>query len=422
MYLGIKSLPNAEVIEKLPPPSTVKGVRSFLGHAGFYRHFIQDFSKIVKPLCSLLVKDTPFNFSNDYLQAFELLKKKLSSTPIICAPDWALPFELMCDASDYAIGAVLGQRKNKVLPVIYYASHTLTNAQLNYATTEKELLALVFAFDKFRSYLIGSKVIIYTDHSALKYLLAKKEAKSRLLRWILLLQESDLEIKDKKGSENQVADHLSRLEHTTEKGAPLSPIIEVFPDEQLFVVSLTQVPWYADYVNYLVSNVINPDFTYQQRKKFFSEVKHYYWEVPFLYKHCSNQVIRRCVPEEGIESILRHCHSLEVGGLHGVNKTVAKVLQSGFYWPTIFKDTYAFVSSCDKCQRSGNISWKNEMPLNNILVVELFDIWGIDFMGPFPPSFSNQYILVAVDYVSKWVEAVALPTNDSKVVMNFLRK
>lgn len=262
----------------------------------------------------------------------------------------------MCDASDYAIGVVLGQRKNKVLHVIYCASHTLMNAQLNYATTEKELLAMVFAFDKFRSYLIGSKVIVYTNHSALKYFLAKKEDKPRLLRWILLLQEFNLEIKDKKGTKNQVANHISRLEHTIEEGAPLSPINEVFLDEQLFVVSLTQVPWYADYVNYLVSNVINPDFTYQQRKKFFSEVKHYYWEEPFLYKHCSDQVIRRCVPKEEIELILRHCHSKEVGGHHGVNKTVAKVLQSGFYWPTIFKDTYAFVSSCDKCQRSGNIS------------------------------------------------------------------
>ena len=105
------------------------------------------------------------------------MKEKLTSAPIICAPDWSLPFEVMCDAIDYAIGAVLGQRKNKLLHVIYYASRTLTDAQLNYATTEKELLAVVFAFDKFRSYLIGSKIIVYTDHSALKYLLAKKDAK-----------------------------------------------------------------------------------------------------------------------------------------------------------------------------------------------------------------------------------------------------
>ena len=138
-----------EVIEKLPPPTTVKGVRSFLGHAGFYRRFIKDFSKITKPLCSLLVKNAQFDFSSDCLQAFNLLKEKLTSAPIICVPDWSLPFEVMCDASDYAIGAILGQRKNKLLHVIYYASRTLTDAQLNYATTEKELLTVVFAFDKF---------------------------------------------------------------------------------------------------------------------------------------------------------------------------------------------------------------------------------------------------------------------------------
>lgn len=180
-----------EVIEKLPPPTTVKAVRSFLGHARFYHRFIKDFSKITKPICNILIKDVSFNFSNDCLQAFNLLKEKLISAPIICAPDWELPFELMCDASDYAVGVILGQRKNKVLHVIYHASRTLMDAQLNYVTTEQELLVVVFAFDKFRSYLVSSKVIVYTDHSALKFLLAKKEAKPRLLRWILLLQEFD---------------------------------------------------------------------------------------------------------------------------------------------------------------------------------------------------------------------------------------
>src|SRR4051812_12578448 len=115
----------------------------------------------------------------------------------------------MCDASDTAVGAVLGQRREKLLHVIYYVSHVLNPAQINYATTEKELLAVVYAFDKFRSYLLGSKIIVYTDYSALKYLFAKQESKSRLLRWILLFREFDLEIRDKKGCENTVADHLS---------------------------------------------------------------------------------------------------------------------------------------------------------------------------------------------------------------------
>ena len=152
-----------ETIEKLPPPTTVKGIRSFLGHAGFYRRFIKDFSKISKPLCNLLEKDVPFNFNKECHEAFEILKQKLVSAPIIVAPDWTLPFEVMCDASDFAVGAVLGQRKAKIFHTIYYSSRTLNEAQLNYTTTEKELLAVVFTFDKFRSYLLGPKVVVYTD-------------------------------------------------------------------------------------------------------------------------------------------------------------------------------------------------------------------------------------------------------------------
>ncbi|KAJ4724585.1 Transposon Ty3-I Gag-Pol polyprotein [Melia azedarach] len=328
----------------------------------------------------------------------------------------------MCDASDYALGAVLGQRRNKNLHVIYYASKTLTDAQLNYATTEKELLAVVFAFDKFRSYLIGSKVIVYTDHSAIKYLLAKKDAKPRLIRWVLLLQEFDWEIRDKKGFENLVANHLSRLEHEDSEENSSSAIKEVFPDEQLFSLKTWKAPWYADFVNYLACNILPDDLSFQQKKKFFSEVKHYYWKNHFLYKQCSDQLIRRCIPEEKMVNILKHCHSSEYGGHFGGTKTAAKVLQSGFFWPTLFKDAHTYVTTCDQCQRSGNISQRNEMPLNSILEVELFDVWGIDFMGPFLSSFANQYILVAVDYVSKWVEAIACRTNDARVVTNFLRK
>ncbi|KAL4386087.1 hypothetical protein GQ457_09G016400 [Hibiscus cannabinus] len=147
-----------EVISKLPPPTTVKGIRSFLGHAGFYRRFIEDFSKITKPLCSLLEQGRQFKFDEDCTKAFNLLKQKLVTAPIVEPPDWTLPFELMCDASDYAVGAVLGQRKGEIFHLIYYASKTLNDAQVNYTTTEKEMLAVIFAFDKFRSYLIGTKI------------------------------------------------------------------------------------------------------------------------------------------------------------------------------------------------------------------------------------------------------------------------
>ncbi|CAN6679432.1 unnamed protein product [Malus baccata var. baccata] len=198
----------------------------------FYRRFIKDFSKVSQPLCRLLQKDVAFDFNKECTASFKQLKELLTTTPIIVPLDWSLPFELMCDASDYALGAVLGQRKEKRLHVIYYASRMLNDAQLNYSTKEKKLLAVVFALDKFRSYLIGTKVIVFTDHAALKYLLSKKEAKPRLIRWILLLQEFDIEIRDKKGSENVVADHLSRMMHNEES----LPIAETFPDEQLMSI------------------------------------------------------------------------------------------------------------------------------------------------------------------------------------------
>ena len=156
-----------EIIEKLPPPTSLKGVRGFLGHADFYRCFIKDFSLITKPLTNLLIKDVPFAFDDACFSAFDRLKKALVLAPIITPPYWSLPFEIMCDASDYAIRAVLGQRKDNRLHVIYHTSHTLIEAQLNYTTTEKEMLAVVFAIDKFCSYLLRSKIIIYTDHSTI---------------------------------------------------------------------------------------------------------------------------------------------------------------------------------------------------------------------------------------------------------------
>ncbi|CAN6695145.1 unnamed protein product [Malus baccata var. baccata] len=179
--------------------------------ATFQRRFIKDFSKIAQPLCCLLQNQVTFEFNEACEKAFNHLKDSLTTAPIITPPDWSIPFELMCDASNYALGAILGQRKNKQPNVIYYASRTLNDAQLNYSTTEKELLTVVFALHKFRSYLIGTKVIVFTDHAALKYLLTKKEAKPRLICWMLLLQEFDIEIRDKKGCENVVADHLSKM-------------------------------------------------------------------------------------------------------------------------------------------------------------------------------------------------------------------
>ena len=405
-----------DLVHHLPSPTSVRGVRSFLGHARFYRRFIKDFSKIAQPICRLLQKEVSFEFHEECEKAFKTLKEMLTSAPIIVPLDWSLPFELMCDASDYAIGAVLGQRKNKQPHVIYYASPTLNDAQLNYSTTEKELLAVVFALDKFRSYLLGTKVIVYSDHAALTYLLTKKEAKPRLIRWMLLLQEFDIEIRYKKGSKNVVADHLSRLVHNEE---PL-PIPETFPDEQLLSIEVSE-PWYADLVSYLVTKHVPSTLDKYKRDKLKKDARFYVWNDPYLWKYCPDQIIRRCVHNSEFNSILAFCHTYACGGHFGTQRTVLKVLECGFYWPTLFKDARTFCIMCDRCQRTGNIGAKDQMPQTPIFNVEIFDVWGIDFMGHFPSSYGFMYILLAVDYVSKWVEAKATCTNDSRVVADFIK-
>ncbi|RVW22887.1 Transposon Ty3-I Gag-Pol polyprotein [Vitis vinifera] len=372
-----------ELILKLPPPTNVKGIRQFLGHAGFYRRFIKDFSKIAKPLCELLVKDAKFEWDDKCQRSFELLKQFLTSAPIVRAPNWELPFEVMCDSSDYAIGAVLGQREDGKPYVIYYASKSLNDAPRNYTTTEKELLAVVYALDKFRAYLIRSSIVVFTDHSALKYLLTKQDAKARLIRWILLLQEFNLQIRDKKGVENVVADHLSRLNiaHDTH-GLPIN---DDFPEESLMLVE--EVPWFAHIANYLVTGEIPSEWSSQDKKNFFAKVHAYYWEEPFLFKYCADQIIRKCVPEQEKHGILSHCHGNACGGHFASQKTTMRVLQLGFWWPSLFKDAHE-----------------------------------VNFMGPFPMSFGHSYILVGVDYVSKWVEVIPRRTNDHKVVLKFLKE
>ncbi|GJV29024.1 reverse transcriptase domain-containing protein [Tanacetum coccineum] len=292
------------VIAKLPHPTSVKGIQSFLGHAGFYRRFIQDFSKITRPMTHLLEKDTPFIFSKECIEAFNILKKKLTEAPILVAHDWDLPFEIMCDASDYA------------------------------------------------------------------------------------------------------------------------EITKTFPLETLGMVTFrgdSSTPWFANIANYHARNFIVKGMSSQQKKKFFKDVKHYFWDDPYLFRIGADQVIRRCVYGQEAVDILTACHNGPTGGHHGANYTAKKVFDSGFYWPTIYRDAHDLVTRCDACQRQGKISQKDEMPQNAIQVCEIFDVWGIDFMGPFPSSRGNKYILVAVDYLSKWVEAKALPTNDARVVVKFLK-
>nr|GEX56863.1 reverse transcriptase domain-containing protein [Tanacetum cinerariifolium] len=306
------------------------------------KHYFEgDVPQLIEPShgLQLLTKtflETPFVFSKDCIDAFETLKKKLTKAPILVVPDWNLPFELMCYAIGFVIGAILGQ--------------------------------------------------------PLKYLLSKQDAKLRLIRWVLLLQEFDIIIHDKKGTENLAADNLSRLENPHNDVFKNKDINENFPLETLGKISSRNTLWFADFANFHAGNFIVKD-----------------------------QIIRRCVHDQEAFDILKACHEGPTGGHHGANFTAKKIFDAGFFWPTIYKDAHDLVKSCDSCQRQGKISQKDEIPQNVIHVCEIFDVWGIDFMGPFPSLRGNRFILVAVDYLSKWVEAKALSTNDARVVMKFLK-
>ncbi|GJV59878.1 reverse transcriptase domain-containing protein [Tanacetum coccineum] len=263
---------------------------------------------------------------------------------------------------------VLGQSEGKHFRPIHFSSKTLKKAQQNYTVTEKEQLA---------------------------------------------------------GAENVAADHLSRLENTHLEELRDEDIDDNFPNETLMNVSSNDeggLPWFADFANYLVGKILRKGLTYTQRCKFFSKLKHYFWDDPYLFKMCPDGMIRRCVYGSETQKILDECHHGPTGGQYGPSTTTKKVFDAGFYWPTIFKEALTLVQNCDACQCSGSLSHRDEMPQNSIQVSEIFDIWGMDFIGPFPKSYTFEYILVAIDYMSKWAEAEALPTNDARVVINFLKK
>ncbi|RDX75716.1 Retrovirus-related Pol polyprotein, partial [Mucuna pruriens] len=323
------------------------------------------------------------------------LKSQLTFARILQTSNWELPFKLMCDASNLTLGVVLDQIAGvgKPMNVIAYASRTMDSAQ----TTEKELLAIVFALNKFRPYLLGSKIIVFFDHATLRFLLKKLGAKLKLLGWMLFRQELNIEIRDKKGAKSSIVDHLSRIEREID----LMPIRDEFPDEQLLHITMP-TPWFADICNFVATSQFPLEASRLYMERLQNDAKYYIWDAPYLWRLCNDQHLEAATMDQLV--LPRKC------------------LIAGSIGPPFSGTPINSSSFAKKCQKAGMaISRRHEMPQQPILFCEVFDVWGIDFMGSFLVSNGYFYILLAVDYVSRWVEAIATKTNDAKVVVDFLK-
>ena len=409
-------------IVSLPIPTNVSEVKGFLGHTGYYRRFIFRYAVIALPLTELLKKgDEVPVWTSACTHAFNTLKRKLVSAPIFIPPNWEKDFHIFVDASNVAIGSVLSHKDEKGHDhPIYFASRQLVQAERNYTVTEREALGMVFLVQKFRHSLLGNKFVFHVDHDALKYMINKPQLSGRIARWVLLLQEFNFTVEVRPGKSHANADHLSILR----KDSRSEPIDDSFPDAQLFYIDV--IPHeYAKIIEYLHSNKFPTDFNEKQKRQLVFKAMPYTIIADTLYKKGKDEVLRRCVTSSEIPLILKECHDNMAGDHFAGDVTARKILQSGYWWPTLFADCTTYTRQCDVCQRIGKPTNSSAMPLTPILALPPFEKWGIDFVGPIkPPSRHGryQYILVATDYVTKWAEAEATRKDDKHVVAKFLRE
>jgi RNase H-like domain found in reverse transcriptase/Integrase core domain/Integrase zinc binding domain len=408
-----------EVILNLEPPTTIKGIQRALGHFGWYRDVMPNYATAAIPLTNLTRKDVKFVWTPECQAGFDALKAKLTTFPCLVAPDWEKPFHVYCDASAVAVGATLCQAHDpggKDRPIAF-ASRQLTASERNYSTTDRECLAMVFSAKKFRHYLLMNPVVFFVDHLALRYMVNKPDLSGRVARWVLLLEELDYTVEYKPGRLHRQADHLSRLSETL----GTVEIDDELPDANLF--SITVVPTWDTYISEFLSTQKLPEhLDANERRKIRVNSRHYAIIANRLYRRGIDGVLRRCVSEPEATKILEACHDGTCGGHFSGRLSALKILRAGYFWPTMFADAHRYATRCDACQRYARNDLHMALPLNPSLPLLPFEKWGIDYVGPVHPTSprQNAYILLAVDYLTKWVEAKAVKTADKKTTAKFL--
>ncbi|CAF0913458.1 unnamed protein product [Didymodactylos carnosus] len=432
---GIKPDPSiVSSVREFPRPQKIRTLQSFLGLTGYYRRFIKNYAKIAEPLLEQLRnnKNNHLNWNAPCEEAFNLLKQILIKAPVMCIPDFDQQFILELDASDYGLGAVLAQELDRKKSVVAYASRTLTPAERKYGATEKEALAIVWATKHFRPYLEGGKVLVRSDCKALQWLKSAKDPTGRLARWAMKLSAFDLEIKHRPGTSNQNADALSR--YPVEVHSPYSSnysnekeinsldtavniwescnILEDIKEEQKKDSKLKPI------IDYLLNNTTKSNSP--PSKSFRKTASQYVIINGILYKTRSrnsnehesvpgkkNMIV---IPQNRQQQILEWAHDHPTSGHSGLHKTLYRLL-TRVYWPGMRRDVFKYTQACSSCQQFKYCNRPSSTPMQLHLVTEPWHTIEIDMMGPFPPTQrQKQYLLVVVDYFTRWVEMFPLRT------------
>jgi transposase InsO family protein len=418
-----------ECIREFHLPSSKKSLQSFLGLAGFYRRFIPSFATVLSPLYDLLKGGVRWSWGDKEETAFEEIKRRLCDQPVVLRlPIQGVEFEISTDASDLGLGAILSQDGQ----VVEYASRRLNDAERNYSTTEKELLAIVWAVEKWRQYLFAHSFTVITDHRPITYLKTMKEPKGRVARWVARLQEYEINIRYRRGADNQVADCLSRpeplnlgtsliLDHEAIPPAWETVSAVLFhPDPKALATEQRMDPELRSVIEGIQSKeVLNSSTPVNRRYRQIWKQLSISQDGVLIRRsvHGRTTVSVPVIPASQRQQVIQESH----GSAHmGVDRTY-DMLRANAYWPGLQSDVQKFVTTCKRCQLFKPSTYGSKAPLQPIVTSRPMQMWAVDLMGPLPCTASNKkYILVATDLFSKWVETVALENQTAATVARAL--
>lgn len=407
---GIQTDPDkVEAIQQIPTPRNVRDIRRFLGVASWYRRFVPDFSQIAAPLTRLLKKQHRWKWTAEQDEAFSTLKKCLTEAPVLTCPDFEKPFTLQTDAAETGLGVALTQNIEGTDRIIAYASRTLTPAEKNYSTTEKECLAIVWGIEKMRPYLEAYHFTVLTDHQSLRWLHSIKSPSGRLARWSIFLQQYDFEIKYRKGALNRVADALSRQPLPGPSSRPDGE--EVCPLEDTPICN-----WYKKKKEAVEQNPeIFPDYCVRRGKLY-----RHFMDSSDLSEPDLSDPWKLCVPGPLRQEILKENHDVPTAGHLGISKSISRIAQR-YYWPGMFRDIAKYVRSCLQCQRYKISQQQTPGKMQPSLNRQPWETVSIDLVGPLPRSSKqNSFLVVMQDRFTKWVQCRPIRNATAKSISQAL--